>query len=504
MRYVLSLRGLLIASILMLTACGQSTEQARQAEHAGDPAAKDSQHTTITITTASEKARSHYKAGQKLLDGLHFTDANAEFKAAVEADPEFAMGHLMVASTALSNSEFFAALRRAEQTIDSATEGEQLWIRSALAQAANDPGLQEDILEELVEKFPNDPRSLFRYGNFLNGQQDFESAIELYNRAVTADPKFAPAYNAMGYAFRSIENLEAAAGAFESYVEASPNEANPLDSYAELLLEQGDLDSAIKNYRKAIAIEPNFPSAYTGILIAQSLQGNSDAAMATANQMLSVARNFAERQGALFRTATVNIMAGDNEAAVKNCETMAANATEEGNHAALGNIHEYMGDIHLHANDAQRAAEHFDLALDHRYRSDSNDAAKAAAERAHVYKMALVAMVADEIDTAANLTAEYTAAAEARGNAFEKRRIHALKGFLAMVQDDMELGAKHLSRANQFNPAVVYWRGVAEAELGNTDKAVDLITRTATRNVLHPQFPMMQDEALTMLEKLAT
>ena len=68
----------------------------------------------------------------------------------------------------------------------------------------------------------------------------------------------------------------------------------------------------------------------------------------------------------------------------------------------------------------------------------------------------------------------------------------------------MEQGAKHLARANQFNPAVVYWRGFAEAELGNIDKAIDLMNRTASRNVLHPQFPMMQDEALTMLEKLAT
>ena len=71
-----------------------------------------------------------------------------------------------------------------------------------------------------------------------------------------------------------------------------------------------------------------------------------------------------------------------------------------------------------------------------------------------------------------------------------------------MVSDDMESGAKHLAKANQFNPAVVYWRGVAEAELGNTDKAIELITRAATRNVLHSQFPMIQDNALAMLIEL--
>jgi tetratricopeptide (TPR) repeat protein len=183
---------------------------------------------------------------------------------------------------------------------------------------------------------------------------------------------------------------------------------------------------------------------------------------------------------------------------------MAAEAEAEGDHGALGQVHEYMGDMYLDAGDAASARQHYNAALEHRIQADTNDETKANQERAHIYKMAIAAMIDKDMEKAANLTAEYTAAAEARGTAFEKRRSHALKGYLAMMNDDMAGGAEHLAKANQFNPAVLYWQGVAHAELGNTDKARQLLTRAASRNTLHGQFAMMHDDAAEMLTKLSS
>ena len=49
-----------------------------------------------------------------------------------------------------------------------------------------------------------------------------------------------------------------AEAAFKKYIELIPNDPNPYDSYAELLLKMGKFDDSIAQYRKALAIDPNF------------------------------------------------------------------------------------------------------------------------------------------------------------------------------------------------------------------------------------------------------
>src|SRR5207237_8262928 len=51
------------------------------------------------ITTSSAVARDHFLRGQRELDLGRFIDANAHFKEAVAADPDFAFGYLNVANT---------------------------------------------------------------------------------------------------------------------------------------------------------------------------------------------------------------------------------------------------------------------------------------------------------------------------------------------------------------------------------------------------------------------
>jgi hypothetical protein len=45
---------------------------------------------------------------------------------------------------------------------------------------------------------------------------------------------------------------------------------------------------------------------------------------------------------------------------------------------------------------------------------------------------------------------------------------------------------------------------VAQAELGHTDRAVDLATRAATRNTLNANLPMFRNEALALLDELGS
>jgi tetratricopeptide (TPR) repeat protein len=154
-----------------------------------------------------------------------------------------------------------------------------------------------------------------------------------FGHASSINPEFATAFNSLGYAHRSNDNLEGAKEAFARYVELIPDEANPYDSYAELLMEMGRYEEAIRNYRKALEINPNFQTAYAGISISESLRGNAEAAQKVVAEMLAAARTPGQKQNAMFRSVTAHLISGDFEDALEAAEEMFALAEADENQA---------------------------------------------------------------------------------------------------------------------------------------------------------------------------
>jgi tetratricopeptide (TPR) repeat protein len=457
----------------------------------------------MPITTSSDEALAEFQAGRALLDNLHFTEARPHFERAVELDPGFAMGHLFMANTSPTTALFFASLEQAEANTAGATEGEQTAIAVTSAAARNDQAAQREALDRLITLYPQDERSHNQLANFFNGQQDYDNAILHFGHAVAINPKFATAYNSLGYAQRSNGNLDGAKDAFAKYVELIPDEANPYDSYAELLMEMGQYDEAIENYNKALAIDSHFGASHAGISVAESLQGNAEAAQASAAAMLAAARTSGEKRAAMFRSVTSHLFAGDADAAIAVAEEMVAINAAEGNHAANGGITEYMGDIMLDAGLTDKASEYYDAALAYRQQSSINDANKAQAGRNHQFKSAITALVAERLDAATEIAAGYTAAVEESGTDFERRRTHELAGYLAMMDDDYETAITELAQGTQVNPIVLYWSAVANRAAGNSEAAADLANQAATRNVLSGNAPFARPDALKLIDELA-
>lgn len=484
---------------LLFAACGQQ-EQAATEEASADATMSAGK---VPVTTSSDEALALYMEGQALSDDLHVVEANEKFRQAVAADPGFAMAHYNQALSSQTAAEFFDAVGKASENAAGASAGEQLTIAALVAGSENDQAGQLAALQELVAKYSKDERVHMLLGTYYFGLQDFTAAVEHLDHAAAINPEFAGAQNSLGYAHRSLEDFDNAKAAFARYVELLPDESNPYDSYAELLMEIGEYDASIENYRKAVEIDPNFVASFAGISINESLKGNADLAQEAADHMLAAARNPAERQAAMFRSVTSHLFAGNIEAAMEVCETMLAEAEVNGNKATMGGVSEYMGDIMLVQGDAAKGEEHYNAALDHRLAAGFNEANQAQAERTHMFKTAIAAMIADDSEAAASRTAEYSAAAEMNGTAFEKRRVHELTGHLAMNNDDFESAVGHYAQANQLDPIVLYWSAYAHAELGNTDKAIDLATRAANRNTLSGNLPFFRSDAQELLAKLA-
>ena len=113
--------------VLLAAACaGSETESAAESE--GTVAEAPEVVMVMPVSTESEEARDHYMAGAHALDMVRPTEANTYFEQAVAADPQFAAGYLMVASSAASTEEFTTNLALANQHAAQASQPEQLRI----------------------------------------------------------------------------------------------------------------------------------------------------------------------------------------------------------------------------------------------------------------------------------------------------------------------------------------------------------------------------------------
>src|SRR5262249_39154541 len=263
---------------------------------AADPA-------TLPITTSSAEARALYLEGRDLLERLKATEGHLKTDQAVKKDPQFALAWLQWANTSGTAKEFQAGLDKAVANASHASEAEQKFIKAAEAGARSRPAEQERLLAELEKQFPNDARIQAQIGIVAFARQDYDGAVRSLARAVEIDPKFTLPYNQLGYAYRAQGKNAEAEKTFKKYAELIPDDPNPHDSYAELLMRLGRYDESIGEYKKALQIDPYFLSAYVGIANNQIFAGKGDDARATLKQMMTKTRNDGEKRQVWFWTS---------------------------------------------------------------------------------------------------------------------------------------------------------------------------------------------------------
>ena len=208
------------------------------------------------VTTASDAARVQYMKGVHAVAHADFARSRVHFDAALAADPDFAMAHMY---RAVAGSDGRAEhMRRATALGVRVSEAERQQIEAYAARLNGDQDREIEILTALAERYPSDPLPMFVVAWSEFGREDYTAAIAATRRSLEADPSFAQAYNAMGYAEMAAGDEEAAERAFREQIRLAPDEANPYDSYGELLMDQGRLDEAERQYEMALARDPAF------------------------------------------------------------------------------------------------------------------------------------------------------------------------------------------------------------------------------------------------------
>jgi tetratricopeptide (TPR) repeat protein len=442
----------------------------------------------IPITTTSDQARALFLRARTLNETLKAHEAHSVFAQAVAIDPTFAMGEYYLASTSPTATELNAHLATAIALSGAVSPGERLMILGLQARTNADRPRARQLAESLVVLYPNDERARFLLGAIYAAQQLYREEITQFEKAIALNPTYSLAYNQIGYAYRAVGEMSAAESVFQKYIALIPDDPNPHDSYAELLLKMGRFDASIAEYRKALALDSHFGASHIGIAANEALLGHHPAALAELESYYKNARNPGERRAALANEAMVHVDHGGTDAAVAEMEGSRDIAAAERDVAGVAADESAIGDIYLEAGRIDAAVARYARAHDMIARSSLAAELKDDDALAAHYDQARVALARHQLTSARAEAASYAEGAAARKNDARTRQSHELNGLVALEAKDFDTSLAELAQADQENPAVWYAMSRAEAGKGNAAKATALANQALHMNIL-PTFP---------------
>lgn len=435
----------------------------------------------IPITTKSEEAKKEFLQGQDLSDRLLVQDAIAHFDKAVALDPTFASAELALANTAGTPGDFLNHLNKAVSLAGNASEGEQLLIAATEAGANGNAAAQKNDLEKLVAEYPKDERAQLSLGNYYFGVQDYAQAIAHYTAATEIAPTYSNAYNILGYAYRQTGDYASAEQTFKKYTEMIPNDPNPHDSYAELLMKMGRFDDSITQYRQALSVDSHFNPSRFGIAGDLMYQGKPDAATAALQEMADNARNDGELRTAYFGMAVVATDSGNVDKALQAIDKEYAVAEKKNDSASMSADLQAKGNILLDAGKYDEARRQFERSLQLLDSSNASQQIKDNAMLQQSFNLAAIALGKKDYAAAKKQADEYSQKAK---NPFQIKQSHELAGRLALAHKDFDQAIAELEQSNLQDPRNLYRLGEACQAKGDSAQAKKYFDEAANFNSL--------------------
>jgi tetratricopeptide (TPR) repeat protein len=189
----------------------------------------------------------------------------------VKIEPEFAMGHEILAQISLDPAEQVNEQKQAFDNRAHANASEQIvieWFQNA-ADHKLIPAITS--MNDVLHKYPHDRWLVFLANSWLMAQTQYERAAAVYeNSGLTDSPGLV---NTAAYTYANMRQFSKAFALMDKFGSLMPKDPNPPDSYAEILRMAGYYTVAIDHYRVALSINPQFYSSQFGIADTYLLMG---------------------------------------------------------------------------------------------------------------------------------------------------------------------------------------------------------------------------------------
>lgn len=457
----------------------------------------------VPITTNSKKAFKLYLTGRDLLERLRYQDAREYFEKALNEDPDFAMAHLHKGMISFGSSEFTEEIEKAVSLIDQVSRGEKLKILAVEAFANRLPAKEGEYYQSLIEEYPNDERAHTLLGNHYFFQADYNTAIGSYRRATEINPKYSPPYNQLGYTHRYLENYDEAEAAFKTYIKLIPDDPNPYDSYADLLMKMGNFEKSIRTFEKALKQDPSFFSSVIGIANNLNLLGKHEAARDRIIQALTTTSLPNEIRALKYTVAISYIDQGNIEEALKELEEIYHLDQESGNDSRMANDLIYIGALLRETGDYQEAGLKYRLIQELIEEAELSDERKENYRRVLLYSHAKLALAQKNVEQAKKYTQKFKQSIEGIADRIRTWNYHELLGLIALEEKRYDEALGELRRSNFQNPNISFQMAIAAYKKGDRSQAIKFCEKAVHFNGINNlNYAMIRMKATQFLEKL--
>ncbi len=402
--------------------------------------------TKLPVTTSSEKARGYFEQGLANYDRARLKEATAFFQQAIEADPHFALGYLFRGLA----GDSVPHIRQAAGMVTQVSEPERLLILSWGAQADSKLIKAVELMEQAVKLLPADARLRMRLAQLYGATNRRAEAVAELRRANESEPKFAPAFNALGEIYVAAGDFAQALAAREAYARLLPDEAEPYQTIAHTYQQMQQFDKAVAYYTRALKIDPDYINVYRRRGDAKFFAGDIAGARADYRAGLERAKG-ADRPGLLFAAAFTYVHEGEIEEGAKYYEQAIAIAEAEHEFLMISSGWDALGRSYLEAGRLIEAANAYRHGYEASRRApDINDTERLLWEGRYHHARARILAKIGEFDAAMEHAEWIRLQLEKAGNpnpAYLKSYHYAV-GYIQLEKRDFKSALEHLKQAN--------------------------------------------------------
>jgi tetratricopeptide (TPR) repeat protein len=281
----------LILSALVWVFCAAPDFAQQPAAQPAPKPASNSRMEQMRLTTKSEHARELFGQAIILSGNYRLDECLKSLRTAVGEDANFAAGWSLLAYFATDAHEAADALAHAQRLAGKSSPSEMLFVRWIAAQKQNDQLAAISNLNDLTKRESDDKLILYLAGRWFVDQRDQQRAVPLFEKVLLLDPEFTPVLNRLGYAYAAMGDMARAETLMQRYVAAMPTDANPEDSYGDILFKAGRYNEARAHFEAALKKDPSFGPSQHELGDVFAMLGNQDAAREAYHKSAQVAAN---------------------------------------------------------------------------------------------------------------------------------------------------------------------------------------------------------------------
>jgi tetratricopeptide (TPR) repeat protein len=211
----------------------------------------------IPITTSSEKAKEHFEKARFLVQNGINGNPTEQYEKAIELDSKFVRMYNFISMYSRNDSVKKLNHQLAKKYKHIASKEEQILVEATEFRLNNPDDIYEAKLFELTNLCPSD-KYLHHSICFLLFRKNPSLAIKAGKNAVELDKNYGSGYNILGYAYINNNELDKADEAFDNFIRCEPNNGNPYDSKADLMLRLGNYQKALKLKQRAYELDKSF------------------------------------------------------------------------------------------------------------------------------------------------------------------------------------------------------------------------------------------------------